>query len=854
MTIKGQRLKELRKNTFNDSKHEDTNEHIKKVLEIVDLFHIPEKWHNKTSSKAQSTETSEGLADIQAQLNNLGREIKKVNEKVYAAQVQDYALWDVIESGNSFVSVTQTLRAEDGAITTTISSPVTAEEKIKKKNDVKATSMLLMALPNEHLMNFNQYKDAKSLFAAIETSTASTQSSTASTKVSTASSQTSTANLSDATVYAFMANQSNGSQLVHEHLEQIHEDDLEEIDLKWQLALLSMRLALISLKGPRNQDSRNMYQDSSRRTVNVEETPPKAMVTIDGVGFDWSYMAEDKVPTDMALMAFSYSKFESYGPKSCEKESKNASEDILNEPKGYLDDPLVKDRVSDNKDCLVDSLVMVEKKIDVPTIAKIKVVRPKQQEKPVRPRAVNAARPRAVNTARPRAVNTARPNSAVVNAVRVNQVNAVKASACWVWRPTKPNGASITLKRHNFIDVQGYVIFGGGENGGRITGKGTLKTGKLDFEDVYFVKELKFNLLSADAVNTACYVQNKALVVKPHNKTPYELFRGGTPALSFMRPFRCHVIILNTLDHLGKFDGKAYEGYFVRYSLNSKAFNVYNIRTRRVEENFHIEFLENKPIFASAGPKWLFDINMLTKSMNYMPVIAGRNYDDFAANYLLGNGFHRGKIDQTLFIKRQKGDILLVQVYVDDIIFGSTKKELCTEFERLMKDKFQMSSMRELTFFLGLQVKQKEDGIFIGHDKYVTEVLRKFNFSDVKSSNTPVDTKKTLVKDADGNDVDVHLYRSMIGSLMYLTASRCDIMYAVCVCAKFQVTPKVSHLHVVKRIFRYLKGHPKLGLWYPKDSLFKLVAYNDSDYAGASLDMKSTTGGCQFLESRLISW
>nr|GEV24495.1 retrovirus-related Pol polyprotein from transposon TNT 1-94 [Tanacetum cinerariifolium] len=107
----------------------------------------------------------------------------------------------------------------------------------------------------------------------------------------------------------------------------------------------------------------------------------------------------------------------------------------------------------------------------------------------------------------------------------------------------------------------------------------------------------------AEAVNTACYAQNRALVVKPHNKTPYDFFRGRTPALSFMRPFGCHVTILNTIDHLGKFDGKVDEGYFVRYSMNSKAFRVYNIRTRKVEENLHIEFLENKPIVAGAGPK-----------------------------------------------------------------------------------------------------------------------------------------------------------------------------------------------------------------------------------------------------------
>ncbi|GKA03786.1 putative ribonuclease H-like domain-containing protein [Tanacetum coccineum] len=233
---------------------------------------------------------------------------------------------------------------------------------------------------------------------------------------------------------------------------------------------------------------------------------------------------------------------------------------------------------------------------------------------------------------------------------------------------------------------------------------------------------------------------------------------------------------------------------------------------------------------------------------------APRSWYETLLTYLLDNGFQRGKIDKTLFIRRVKGDILLVQVYVDDIIFGSTKKSLCTEFEKMMHKKFQMSSMGELTFFLGLQVKQKEDGIFISQDKYVTEILKKFGFTDVKTASTPMETQKPLLKDADGEDVDEHLYRSMIGSLMYLTSSRPDIMFAVCACARFQVNPKSSHLHAVKRIFRYLKGQPKLGLWYPKDSPFDLVAYTDSDYAGASLDRKSTTGGCQFLGCRLISW
>ncbi|GJU91387.1 putative ribonuclease H-like domain-containing protein [Tanacetum coccineum] len=150
--------------------------------------------------------------------------------------------------------------------------------------------------------------------------------------------------------------------------------------------------------------------------------------------------------------------------------------------------------------------------------------------------------------------------------------------------------------------------------------------------------------------------------------------------------------------------------------------------------------------------------------------------------------------------------------------------------------------------------QQKKDGIFISQDKYVGEVLKKFGFTEVKNASTPMETQKPLLKDEDGEEVDVHMYSSMIGSLMYLTSSRPDIMFAVYACARYQVNPKVSHLHAVKRIFRYLKGQLKLGLWYLKDSPFDLVAYTDSDYAGANMDRKSTTGGCQFLGCRLISW
>ncbi|GJX07620.1 putative ribonuclease H-like domain-containing protein [Tanacetum coccineum] len=191
------------------------------------------------------------------------------------------------------------------------------------------------------------------------------------------------------------------------------------------------------------------------------------------------------------------------------------------------------------------------------------------------------------------------------------------------------------------------------------------------------------------------------------------------------------------------------------------------------------------------------------------------------STFLEKHGYRRGTIDKTLFIKKDKKDIILVQIYVDDIIFGSTKKSWSDKFEALMKGRFQMSAMGELTFFLGLQVKQSQEGIFISQDKYVAEILKKFDFVSVKSAVTPTETKVPLAQDEGGSDVDLHLYRSMIG---------------------------------FKRIFKYIKGKLKLSLWYPRESPLYLIAYSDSDYAAANLDRKSTTGGCQFLGRRLISW
>ncbi|GJV81928.1 putative ribonuclease H-like domain-containing protein, partial [Tanacetum coccineum] len=183
---------------------------------------------------------------------------------------------------------------------------------------------------------------------------------------------------------------------------------------------------------------------------------------------------------------------------------------------------------------------------------------------------------------------------------------------------------------------------------------------------------------------------------------------------------------------------------------------------------------------------------------------------------------------------------------------GRPKKILILRLK--MKGEFEMIAMRELTFFLGLQVQQRLDGIFINQDKYVQEILKKFDLECVRTATTPYEAPKPKSKNEPDSPVNVHLYRSMIGSLMYLTASRPDIMFAVSACSRFQVTPTTSNLEAVKKIFKYLKGQPRLGLWYPRESPFVLEAYSDSDYAGSNKDRKSTTGGCQFLGRRLISW
>nr|GEX10256.1 retrovirus-related Pol polyprotein from transposon TNT 1-94 [Tanacetum cinerariifolium] len=225
---------------------------------------------------------------------------------------------------------------------------------------------------------------------------------------------------------------------------------------------------------------------------------------------------------------------------------------------------------------------------------------------------------------------------------------------------------------------------------------------------------------------------------------------------------------------------------------------------------------------------------------------APRAWYDELSNFLVSKGFSKGFIDPTLFITKHRGDILLVQIYVDDIIFGSTNQKISKQFEKLMHSKFEMSMMGELKFFLGIQIHQSPRGIFINQAKYAQEILIKHGMTSCDSVGTPM-AMKHIDDDLSGTPIDQTKYRSMVGALMYLTTSRPDIVHATCYCARYQAKPTEKHLTAVKRIFRYLKDTIHIGLWYPKDTGFELTTFSYSDHSGCLDSRKSTSRGIQFL-------
>jgi hypothetical protein len=223
---------------------------------------------------------------------------------------------------------------------------------------------------------------------------------------------------------------------------------------------------------------------------------------------------------------------------------------------------------------------------------------------------------------------------------------------------------------------------------------------------------------------------------------------------------------------------------------------------------------------------------------------APRAWYECLRDFLISNAFKVGKADPTLFTKTCNGDLFVCQIYVDDIIFYSTNQKSCKEFSGVMMQKFEMSMMGELNYFLGFQVKKLKEGTFISLMKYTQDLLKRFGMKDANLAKTPMGTNGHLDLNKGGKSVDQKAYWPMIGSLIYLCASRLDIILSVCMCARFQSDPKECHLVVVKRILRYLVSTPRFGTWYSKGSTFDLIGYSDSDYTGCNVDRKRTSGTC----------
>nr|GEU58885.1 ribonuclease H-like domain-containing protein [Tanacetum cinerariifolium] len=812
-------------------------------------------------------------------------------------QVQDYALWDVIENGNSFNPVPRTTANADGTSTSIIAGPITTEEKAYKKNDVKARSMLLMALPNEHLLTFGQYKDAKTSFEAIQArfdgndATKKTQKtllkqmyenfnapSTQSldsifNRLRKIVSQLAILNLDTMSIDDIYNNfkiieqevkrtVTTSSSLGSQNMAFLSSpDSTNEVDTaNIQVSIVStpvntrtgkkitingsdtagydktkvecfnchkMRHFAKECKSLRNQESRPMNQYSSRKTVNVEDTSSKAMVAIDGAEFNKSefdlatykrglasvennlsstrrmsrtglefasYKVVAPPPTGLfapptidlsnsGLEKFQHPEFKGYGPKA----SKSVCVDTSNKIKKAPDAPIIEDWVSDSDE---DESEMVQK----PVLKNVEKGTGQREVSPVWNNTMrinhqnfsNSKRnfaPTAVLTksaivpisiARQSSSRAAAPVSAdrrtnidalkplgnrVTSSIGKQGVNVVKSSACWVWRPKIKGDPQDALKdqgyfnsgcsRHMTRNISyltdfkehdgGYVAFGGGTKCGKITGKGTIKTGKLDFKDVYFVKELQFNLFCVsqmcDKKNRVLFIdteyfvlssnfklanESHALLKVPRKNNMYSfdmknivhqkdltfLLAKATNDESMLWHRRLgHINFKNinklvkenlvrekgikreyivdrtpqqnrlaerrnrTLIELGKFDRKSDEGIFVGYSTISKAFRVYNTRTRKVEENMHITFLENKPMIAGGGPKWLFDIDALSESMNYAPVPAGTNSNDFAGK---GASFDT---DQSSLKTGPSQDYILMPLWKDSSVFDSSSQD-----------------------------------------------------------------------------------------------------------------------------------------------------------------------------------
>nr|GEY74120.1 uncharacterized mitochondrial protein AtMg00810-like [Tanacetum cinerariifolium] len=967
----------------------------------------------------------------------------------------DHALWEVIMNGDAPEAIASVSSGAEAAI-----PPKITKQKIARRNKLKSKSTLLLAIPDEHLLKFHGIKDAKTLWEVYEAEIKIQSSSSSNSQNVAFVSLDDTSNTNEAV--------NTAHDLDNKDLEQIDTNDLEEMDPKWQVVMLTMRVKRFIKKTGRNlnfngketigfdktkvecynchrrghfareckalRNQGNKNGDNTRRVVPME-TLPNALVVTDGMGYDWSYQAEEG-PTDFALMALS-----SLGSSNSDTEFGTSSKNLTNlinsqiSPKyktglGYdsqlnernlnnihmnksevfesASDSSVNESEEDNNQVndrykagegyhtvpppytgnfmplrpdlsfvgLDDSVFNSAMSETVTSVHETKTSASKTSKESMKNlKTVRSSAPLIeewesgsnddfaiksgqvpVNTAKqssPRAaasISTARPVNTVtavtdinfnrkVSTTEGNRENAVKSSACWNWRPTgnvidhiSKDSRSYMLIRFNYVDLQGKLNMYSFDLKNDVPSEGLTCLFAKATTDEFNLWHRRLGHINFKTMNKL----NRVLVTKPLNKTPYELLIGRSPNLDCMRPFGCPITILNTLDHLSKFEGKANEGFLVGYSINNKALRSSDDKDadkvpgkgdEGVSKGSGIDDHErtdsSTQYVNTAGPSIntantnintgsLYinivgsndpnaDTNNLELSTVVSPIHTTRVPKDHPKEQIIGdlnlatqtrrminfseekdmvwtlvdlpNGkraigtkwVFKNKKDERGIVVRNKAR-LVAQVYTQeeridyDEVFAPVVRieaiRLFLSYASFMgfivyqmdvKSAFLYGTIKE-------EVKQKDDGIFISQDKYVANILKKFNFTTVKTASTLMELNKALIKDAEAEDVDVHLYRSMIGSLIYLTASRPDIMFAVCACARFQVTPKTSYLYFVKRIFRYLKGQPKLGLWYPRDSPFNLEAFSDSDYTGASLDRKSTTGGCPFLRKRLISW
>ncbi|GJW29912.1 retrovirus-related pol polyprotein from transposon TNT 1-94 [Tanacetum coccineum] len=422
-------------------------------------------------------------------------------------------------------------------------------------------------------------------------------------------------------------------------------------------------------------------------------------------------------------------------------------------------------------------------------------------------------------------------------------------------------------------DNGGNVIFRSNLRG-KIIGKGTISQDSLIIENVEHVDNLTYNLLSIGQIcDNKCkviFTEHDSKIIKDEKVIGKGIRKGGKYVMKLGNKLDKNGVVTRNKARLvaqgyNQQEGIDYDETYApvarlesirillayAYALD---FKLYQMDVKSAFLNGFINeevYVAQPPGFIDfAKPNYVYKLKKALYGLKQAP----KAWYDRLKAFLIKHNYSMGMVDNTLFTKKKDSNLIIVQIYVDDIIFGSTCQEMCDDFAKIMHDEFEMSMMGELNFFLGLQIKQLDDGIFFNQSKYIKEMLKKFRLEDSKPIKTPMSTKTKLTRDEEGESVDNTKYRGMIGSLLYLMASRPDIMFSVCLCARFQEDPKTSHLEAVKRIFRYIKGTTHLGLWYPKGSGIETIVYADSDHAGDYVDRKSTSGVCTFMGCCLTSW